>query len=281
MRRMRELDREYGGRTPAPGRHPRHERRRRRQRDPLDGRRPADRRLASAVLLVAVLAVGAWSFAASVLGPGFGIETVKRALGLPSAPAGDAGSYAFLATQPGSPDVPVTYSPCREIVLVVNDRLAPEGTEGLVDEAVTEVAELTGLRLRVAGTTGEEPSAKGSRDGRQPVLLAWSDPDSYPSLEGDVAGVGGSTQVRSGGSLRAHYVTGQVVLDAPQLEDVLDDVGREEVKAVILHELGHVVGLAHVDDATQLMHDESVGQTDFGAGDRAGLKILGQGTCSL
>lgn len=56
--------------------------------------------------------------------------------------------------------------------------------------------------------------------------------------------------------------------------------GRQVVRAIVLHELGHLVGLGHVTDATQLMYPEGQpGVTDFGAGDLAGLAALGRGTC--
>ncbi len=262
---MRELDREYGGYTPVPGR-----------------RRPrrADGRLGSAVLLLALLAAGTWMFASSVLG-GFGLDQVKSALGIRPDPGLNAGSYEFMATQRDDPNLPVTYSPCKEIVIVVNDTQAPEGTDGLVEEAVDEVSELTGLRMRVAGTTGEQPRADQTRSARQPVLVAWTDPDQVADLEGTVAGIGGSTQVSGGGSLRGYYVSGQVALDAPQIADILDREGPAQVKAIILHELGHLVGLAHTTDRTQLMAKDASGVTDFQAGDRTGLKLLGQGSCSV
>lgn len=46
-----------------------------------------------------------------------------------------------------------------------------------------------------------------------------------------------------------------------------------------MHELAHVLGLDHVDDPTQLMHEENTGQFDFGDGDLAGLALLGTGAC--
>ena len=46
-----------------------------------------------------------------------------------------------------------------------------------------------------------------------------------------------------------------------------------------MHELGHVVGLAHVHDASELMNPENVGLTRLGPGDRAGLAALGSGRC--
>jgi len=42
--------------------------------------------------------------------------------------------------------------------------------------------------------------------------------------------------------------------------------------------LGHLVGLDHVDDPTQLMHVVSP-VFDLGPGDRAGLARLGAGPC--
>jgi hypothetical protein len=279
MRRMRELDREYGGRTPAPGKHPPRQRRRAARKPDAQPRRHADRRLGSAVLFLALLAAGTWMFASSVLG-GFGVDEVKRALGFQPDPDEGIGSYEFMATQRDNPNLPVAYSPCKEIVIVVNDAQAPKGTDGLVEEAVDEVADLTGLKMRVAGTTGEEPVPNQTRGARQPVLVAWTDPDQVPELKGDVAGLGGSTQVSGGGSLRGYYVSGQVALDSDQLADILDRDGPAQVKAIILHELGHLVGLAHTSDRSQLMSKDGAGTLDFQSGDRTGLKILGQGTCS-
>lgn len=48
----------------------------------------------------------------------------------------------------------------------------------------------------------------------------------------------------------------------------------------MLHELGHLVGLDHVNDPTQLMYPETSGEmTDFAAGDLTGLAELGRGAC--
>ncbi len=49
---------------------------------------------------------------------------------------------------------------------------------------------------------------------------------------------------------------------------------------MVLHELGHVLGLAHVDDRHEVMYEKGVRISDYGPGDLKGLKILGSGPCS-
>ncbi len=80
---------------------------------------------------------------------------------------------------------------------------------------------------------------------------------------------------------RKVYVTGSLLLDGPQLEESLRVVGgRDQVLSVLLHELGHVIGLGHVEDPAELMHPEGQpGAAGYGPGDRAGLARLGAGAC--
>ncbi len=264
LRQLRELDRLDAGAAWA---------------GPAPRRRGVQRRLTTSVVVLVVLALGVWSFLVRVMGYDAGLTGLTGGFRPGGNDEESTGSYEFMATQPVNPRLPVTYSPCKELVIVENDALAPKGTDGILEEAVAEVSGLTGLRMRVAGSTGEQPVADQTRSARQPALVAWTTPERIPQLAGDVAGLGGSTAVGGGGDLRVRYVSGQVALDAPQLGEILDRDGRAEVKAVVLHELGHLVGLAHTGDETQLMHAENVGRTDFGIGDRTGLKILGQGSC--
>ncbi len=203
----------------------------------------------------------------------------------PRAPAG-TGGYDFVRTQPSRADDPVAYDPCRPIHYVINPDGAPDGGSRLVRDALTKTSRATGLRFVSDGTTKESPS--NDREPYQPnrysearwapVLIAWRDARSYPGLDGSVAGIGGSTAV-STTSGDYVLVTGQIVLDREQLSSATG-TPRETVQAIIQHELGHVVGLDHVTDRSQLMFSESeFNVQDFGDGDRRGLRRVGLGRC--
>ena len=47
----------------------------------------------------------------------------------------------------------------------------------------------------------------------------------------------------------------------------------------MLHELAHVVGLAHVSEPMELMFTDNTGQVTFGPGDLEGLARLGSLPC--
>jgi predicted Zn-dependent protease len=124
-----------------------------------------------------------------------------------------------------------------------------------------------------------QPNRYGDR--WAPVLIAWVTRVQDPDLDVDVAGAGGSHSVDVPNGQRA-YVTGKVELNAEKLARILRQPdGKHVVQTVVMHELGHVMGLAHVNSKSQLMYPEGQsGVTDFGAGDLTGLAALGKGACS-
>jgi predicted Zn-dependent protease len=76
-------------------------------------------------------------------------------------------------------------------------------------------------------------------------------------------------------------VTGLVVIDHEDAARLLErPEGADLVRGTILHELGHLVGLGHVDDPAQLMFREG-GPERLGLaeGDLRGLRLLGDGAC--
>ncbi|MET1088865.1 MAG: matrixin family metalloprotease [Arthrobacter sp.] len=214
--------------------------------------------------------------------PGF--EETDTPLGEPVPPRAGSDSYKFLAVNgDGSP---VGYSPCRPLHYVVNDDLAPAGAQQLLSGAITTISAATGITFVYDGTTTEQPSpqrppyqpdAYGQR--WAPLLIAWTTPDVAPQLKGKVIGTGGSTHYSFDGGPKT-FVTGGLDLDAPQMADeLLDPDGHLYATAVILHELGHVMGLDHVSDITQLMYPEIGTPEGLSAGDINGLYQLSKAQC--
>ena len=189
------------------------------------------------------------------------------------------GHYEFLATQRGG-DEPVGWNPCREIDYVVNPDGSPPDWKGLVDRGIQEVEKRTGLAFDYGGTTDERSfEDRFAPNGDPlPVLIGWADSEEVPELEGDVAGIGGATYAETTG--RRTYVTGMVVLDVETYDRHASTKDAEVVQlAVLLHELGHLVGLAHVEDRGEIMYADGVTRTTYGTGDLDGLARLGAGDC--
>lgn len=224
-----------------------------------------------------------------VVVPGLAPVSVRNAFGLgphrlEHPPAVDkSGAYEFTAKQAGTGSRPVAWDPCKPIHYEINPAGGPPDAVALVADAIGEVSQATGLKFEYDGLTDARPRWKSSDlpflAAHRPVLVSWATTSEVPQLAGRVAGIGGSLpQPASDGRLR--YVTGGVTLDSGSFKgmDRLPD-GRALERAIVLHELGHLVGLGHVTDQTELMYADNTGQLDYGPGDREGLAELGAGPC--
>jgi hypothetical protein len=216
--------------------------------------------------------------------PGHEAARVPRGHPLPPPPEG--GPYAFMERQADGV-TPVAYDPCRPVHYVIHPDGEPAGGEEVVAAAIARVSEATGLQFVYDGATDEastqnrqifQPARYGDR--WAPVLFAWESDAANPDLAGEIVGEGGSTAVSLGDRPKV-FVTGTVSLDAGQFPQILRRRhGTAIAQAIVMHELGHLVGLDHVDDDHQLMYPTSRGDVlDFAAGDLTGLAALGTGRC--
>lgn len=234
-----------------------------------------------------VLALGAWQLLAPPperpsAQPTSGERLILPTLRVPADP-----SFQFRQLQPGS-TTPVAFDPCRPIPYVVRADGAPANSSELLTAALASVSAATGLQFVDNGATDETPSEVRANflperygDRWAPVLIAWSSPLEYPGLSGPVIALAGNQPVTADDDGQLALVSGQVVLDTEQLTELLTfNSGRSVAIATITHELGHLVGLAHVNDERQLMYPSARPLvTSFGAGDLTGLAALGTGRC--
>jgi hypothetical protein len=213
-------------------------------------------------------------------------STAKPLGAPPPVPAGH-GAFRFTHLQDDGSGGPVAFDPCRQLHYVIRPDQAPPGGSALLADGLAELSRATGLVLVDDGATNEAPSDEraatlpGSGKAATPVLIAWSNETDSPDLAGYIAGYSGPTGVDGGVPGSRRYVSGQVVLDGRDFARVLSRPGGKAVaRAIVLHELGHLVGLAHVSDRSQIMFSEATPQVvDYASGDLTGLARLGQGRC--
>ncbi|MGY4643655.1 matrixin family metalloprotease [Cellulomonas sp. URHB0016] len=169
------------------------------------------------------------------------------------------------------------WNPCATIRVRVNhaDPRAPRDAETLVTAALTRLEVASGLHFELVGETTFMPYAgTGLRQPDADLVIAWTDAATVPALAGDVAGQGGAMWTTTRAASRIWHA--HLVLD---VEDPLTPgfTRGRSVGGALLHELGHTVGLTHVDDPRQVMAtglgDQSVPR--YQAGDVAGLRRVG------
>jgi hypothetical protein len=176
------------------------------------------------------------------------------------------------------------WNPCETITYRVNAKNGPATALRDVNGAVERVEEATGLDLEYLGPTRVVPRAN-SGDGYPndtQIVIAWASRAESPMITDDgVAGVGGPIgwhgNVDEDGVPILTWSKGTVVLNSAfnRLEPGFG-TGATMGK-LVMHELGHVVGLGHAATETQVMYPtlQQEHPSAWGAGDRAGLAGLG------
>jgi hypothetical protein len=170
----------------------------------------------------------------------------------------------------------VRWNGCVPIGYQISRAHAPAGAARLVARALAKVTAATGLRFAYAGRTRYRPYRPQGADNVRPsgITIAWASPGRVPTLAGDVLGYGTGTH-----AVQGRWTAGAVVLDDTfGFERGFRTTGhRAAVGAVLLHELGHVIGLGHVRARSQVMYPllGHPAPGGYQAGDLAGLHTLG------
>jgi hypothetical protein len=214
-----------------------------------------------------------------------------------SAPLGHlslgSGEYRFLHQTPDG--TPYRWDPCVPIHYEVNLLEAPDGALDEVREAVDRVADASGYRFAFVGTTvrtadqqiGTSFQTGGTTHRWLPLLITWV---SHPHFDylADTHRAAAFGMPRTGdGDRHTFYESGLIAIDAGG--DLPPGFGTRYSEGVVLmHELGHVLGLAHVGDGDELMWSPDVhggdahpdfALSDWGPGDRRGLRALADAAC--
>lgn len=191
------------------------------------------------------------------------------------------GSWEFLNEYDGEP---VRHDPCTTIHYVVRVGSGPPDAIEIAREAVARVSDATGLSFVYDGTTDRVPRSvsRSELDSDDPLVIAWvlsTETDLFDDVEvgesSEAVGVGGPILMRRSDGAQ-WYVGGFVAIRSDAAVGPGFGPGTSEGN-VLLHELGHVVGLGHVDDANELMAPWTTDDTraGYGPGDLYGLWRLG------
>ncbi len=174
---------------------------------------------------------------------GRGLWVATTATPLATGPVAGA---AFMKTGPLGP---ARRDPCKALVWQFNPSAQPPGGEQLVRDVIGELSVDTGLAFTFGGYTTRAPLSQSTTD--PTMVIGW-----VANLQNDELIAGGAA-LNASAAIPAAW-------------------GSAGWKVVLLHELGHAIGLDHVSDPTQVMYPIFVTPLDsYQWGDLNGLRALG------
>jgi len=209
-----------------------------------------------------------------------GLPTITIAPpGSPAAPAGDyVLSYSGPAGAAGTQVI--RWNPCAPIGWRLN---APGASATLLATINTEFAQLagaTGMTFRYDGTTTFVPTTTNISSEPDDLVVTIAPRTSTDLFDGSpgAIGYGGWSAVTTAAG---HWkiVKGWVILDQAAVATLPAGVQpAQSAGTLVLHELGHAVGLQHAAKPTEIMYPALNAQTPqtYSADDRIGLALVGK-----
>ncbi|GAA0475987.1 hypothetical protein Ade02nite_42270 [Paractinoplanes deccanensis] len=206
--------------------------------------------------------------------------------------AGNAKAYKLMS-QTGGRGAVARWNPCAgPIDYRVNLARSPKSSLPEVKQAVANVAKATGLTFRYAGTTSAVPAANKGFSGTYPagteIVIAWAAPGVQSSMlprTTTTAGMGGylaRSAYTASGAPAWSMSQGRVVLNAAIAARMARGFGAGRggtTGQLLMHEIGHAVGLDHptIADKYEIMYPVlTTKKATWGAGDLTGLRLVGR-----
>ena len=202
----------------------------------------------------------------------------------PTPGAADPATYRFINLAYGTR--PVRWDAC-EITYRLFVSEAPDGYAADVEEAFRRLESATGFHFVAAGVTGEEPGPailrvyRSARSEGADIDVLWQDhggfEDSMEALDVKGNAIAWATPFPRNAGFFTSYGGAIVVLDADAAGPRGFD-GPWFHGVVLMHELGHAMGLGHVGDPHQIMYSgrhPDLRVDDWGSGDLEGLRLVG------
>ena len=196
-----------------------------------------------------------------------------------------------------TPETMPRWDPCTSPTYAINkgsfgpaEKIVRDGFElsdgDLLRQAFDRTAELSGLRflyLSKTSDTYQKSENYSTNLGNADVLVQYLREDEY-LVAAEESGL--STSIAFAGPLArrvigetGYLVAGRIVINADEIQRLLDE-GREDVIATAyLHEIGHLIGLGHVENPEALMFGGPSYLDSFTEGDKLGFEWAGDGPC--
>lgn len=111
----------------------------------------------------------------------------------------------------------------------------------------------------------------GNEDGFQGITIGWA-PQRVAKWQPTQAGVGGNAYVVG------NYIRGHAWIH-PSRQTLDYSTSYGSAGGILLHELGHALGLAHADAGDDSIMTPVVTRTTYSESDRAALRYLGLDAC--